>query len=63
MYGLCMASKEFLKEFMKRRFPHDKEGDSHWEEWEQRLMSGDPRGHMDSQTLKVFNKLKKMSGF
>ena len=57
-----MASKEFLKKFMKSRFPREPENSSYWNEWDRRLMSGDPRIHMDSQTLKVFKKIKKQMG-
>lgn len=57
-----MVSKEFMKKFMKARFPHEKEGDGYWEEWENRLNHGDPRVFMDSQTLKVYKKIKKQMG-
>lgn len=57
-----MASEKFLKEFMKIRFPRERKGNPYWEEWEQRLMKGDPRIYMDDKTLKVFKKLKKKYG-
>lgn len=44
------------------RFPKDREGTSYWNEWEERLMKGDPRIYMDSETLKIFKKLKKKFG-
>lgn len=40
-----MASKEFLRKFMKERFPHDREGESYWNEWEERLMEGDKKAY------------------
>jgi hypothetical protein len=47
---------------MKLRFPHDKKGQGYYEEWERRLNTGDPRGLMDSKTLKIFKKVKKEFG-
>jgi hypothetical protein len=57
-----MASKEFLKKFMKARFPREAEGSIYWEEWDERLKHGDPRVYMDDITLKVFKKIKKQMG-
>ena len=57
-----MASKEFLKMFMKKRFPKEREGSDYWQEWDEKLMKGDPRVFMDTKTLKVFKKLKKEFG-
>lgn len=51
--------KEFLKKFMRARFPREREGSSYWNEWDNRLMKRDPEVFMDNETLKVFKRLKK----
>lgn len=48
--------EQVFKEFMKRRFPHERD-ESYIEEWRGRFWSGRPEVYMDNQSLEVYKRV------
>jgi hypothetical protein len=44
---------ELYVEFMKKRFPHERDS-TYAKEWVERFRTGDPTAYMDNQSLKAY---------